>query len=235
MAFRFAPSALVALVGIAMLVVLSKPAAGEAVGALDASATRVPALAVMTNDDKRAAAVHQVFARDERRGRRRRRRSPGYKFYKPLLRALPRNERRRELKRIVRSEDLTKAEISRRVDKWLSEQDAKTKVAGVAACTPIERALQEIYEIFAQERALMKRLRAIGHENFLADDKSDDAKKLFKQLQVGSIAPRPLEADNHFKDVHNDQSLSWDQTCHRRNEVLAAANEEARDELRGKA
>ncbi|KAI6234363.1 hypothetical protein M3Y99_00808100 [Aphelenchoides fujianensis] len=114
------------------------------------------------------AVLDAQMRREGRRGGRRhgRRRHPARSFYKPLLRALKREDRR-ELKQIVTA-NTTKAEIAERVQKWVrDENDAK---------------INEAFSLFTQERALMAQLRAIGEANFL-DGKSTAARQLFQQLK----------------------------------------------------
>ncbi|KAI6185065.1 hypothetical protein M3Y97_00664800 [Aphelenchoides bicaudatus] len=149
-------------------------------------------------------AAQQILAGGRRRqgGRGgRRNRSPAQWYYKPLLRAL-KKEDRRELRQVVLS-NITKDEIAQKVDKWIQEaEDPKAK---------------EAFEIFKQERELMGKLKLIGEQNFL-DEKSDEAKKLFAEL----------------KQVFDDRSLSWDQSCTRHNEILYKADREVMEELRRK-
>jgi hypothetical protein len=84
---------------------------------------------VVDNDLKGpiAHAVQQVLAGGRRRnGKSRRNRSPAQHYYKPLLRALKREDRR-ELKQIVLA-NITKAEIAEKVEKWVHDsEDSKTK------------------------------------------------------------------------------------------------------------
>ncbi|KAI6217987.1 hypothetical protein M3Y99_01737700 [Aphelenchoides fujianensis] len=114
------------------------------------------------------AQMRREGRRGSRGGGRRhgRRRHPARSFYKPLLRALKREDRR-ELKQIVMA-NITKAEIAERVQKWVrDENDPK---------------INEAFSLFTQERALMAKLRAIGEANFL-DGKSAAARQLFQQLK----------------------------------------------------
>ncbi|KAI6171702.1 hypothetical protein M3Y98_00891600 [Aphelenchoides besseyi] len=149
-------------------------------------------------------AIAQVLAqRGDRNHRHRRggRRNPAKKYYKPFYRALKRDDRR-EVKQILRA-NITKAEIANKIEKWVHEQeDSKTT---------------EAFNLFIQERELMRKLRLIGEENFL-NGKSREARDLFAKL----------------KGVREDQSLTWDQTCTRRNELLHSADQDAVRELRRK-
>ncbi|KAI6240529.1 hypothetical protein M3Y99_00447800 [Aphelenchoides fujianensis] len=145
---------------------------------VDSSAeVRAPLLPVQPPHQKSVesaliAVLDAQMRREGRRGgrgggrRHGRRRNPARSFYKPLLRALKREDRR-ELKQIVMA-NTTKAEIAERVQKWVREEnDAK---------------INEAFSLFTQERALMAKLRAIGEANFL-DGKSAAARQLFQQLK----------------------------------------------------